>query len=156
MMFVRDSPLDDALIFGASNAAWGLGYGHMSPLRQVTPATNGDVSWFRFIIFYLHTPSFWLTYTFQIIIRTWRWGVTDQKMVCSGQEQDRILCQVPFRFLKSLVWAGKEFKVKKDFQPCFAEQKAHGGTRNRSSSRGNLYAHPWKFIEIKDFSWMGV
>ena len=98
----------------------------------------------------LSTPSFWLTYTFQIIISTWRWGVSDQKMVCIWQEQDRFLCQVLFRFLKYLIWAGKEFKVKKDFQPCFAQQKAHGAARNRSSSHGNLGATPWKSLEIKE------
>ena len=91
------------------------------------------------------TPSFWLTYTFQIIIRTWRWGVSDQKMVCSWQEQDRVLCQVLFRFLKYLLWAGKEFKVKKDFQPWFAERKAHWSESESIRFPPNSCAHPWKF-----------
>ena len=96
------------------------------------------------------TPSFWLTYIFQIIIRTWRWGVSDQIMVCSWQEQDRVLCQVLFRCLKYLIWAGKEFKVKKDFQPWFAEQKAHWSEPGSIRSPPNLVLRPWKFIEIKE------
>ena len=44
---------------------------------------------------------------------------------------------------------------KKDLQPCFARWKAHGGSRNQSAFRGNLDAHPWKFIEIKWFSMNG-
>ena len=98
------------------------------------------------------TPSFWLTYTFQIIIRTWRWGVSDQKMVCIWQEQDRFLCQVLFRFLKYLIWAGKEFKVKKDFQPWFAERKAHWSEPGSIRFPPNLDAHPWKSLKSRDFS----
>ena len=33
------------------------------------------------------------------------------------------MCQVPSRFLKSSIGAGKEVKVKKDLQSCFAVQK---------------------------------
>ena len=69
----------------------------------------------------------------------------DQKMICSWQEQDRILCQVLFRFLKYLIWAGKEFKVKKDFQPWFAERKAHWSEPESIRFPPNSCAHPWKF-----------
>ena len=99
--------------------------------------------------FITSTPWFWKTATLWHQIWTWRNGFSSLKMLCSWWERANIWCQMPFRFLKSLIWAGKEFKVKKDFQPCFAEQKALGGTRNRSASRGNLDAHPWKLIDLK-------
>ena len=83
-------------------------------------------------------------------IWTWRKGFSIPKMPCSWRERASIWCQVPLRILKFLIWAGKEFKVKKDFQPCFAQQKAHGAARNRSSSHGNLGATPWKSLEIKE------
>ena len=36
----------------------------------------------------------------------------------------------------------KDLKVKKHFQPCLAEQKAHGGSRNQSYYRGNFPTTP--------------
>ena len=65
-------------------------------------------------------------------ILTWR-GFRTPKIPCSWRERASIWRQVPFRLLKSLDWAGKEFKVKKDFQPCFVGWKAHGASWNRSA-----------------------
>ena len=96
----------------------------------------------------MHTPSFLSTLQLQTQIMTWKRGFSNLKMLCSWRERANIWCQMPFRCLKFLIWAGREFKVKKDFQPCFTEWKAHGGSGNRSASLGNLDAHPWKFLEI--------
>ena len=72
-----------------------------------------------------YTPSFLSTLQLQTKIRTWIRGLRNPKIPCSWPERACIWCQVPFRFLNFLIWAGNEFKVKKYFQPCFAGQKAH-------------------------------
>ena len=105
----------------------------------------------RFISLSRTTPSFWLRLTFQMKIWAWRRGFSNWKLLCSWWEQDRFLSQVPFRFLKCLIGAGKEVKVKKDFQPCFAERKAHGGSRSRSSSPWNLPLALMKITRSSNF-----
>ena len=75
--------------------------------------------------FDLCTPSFLSTLQLQSKIWTWKRGFRNPKIPRSWRERTNIWCQVPFRFLKYLIWAGKEVKVKNYFQPCFAGRKAH-------------------------------
>ena len=89
-----------------------------------------------------------ITLGFEMVIWTWRSGYRVPKMLFWWSLDASFLCPVAWGEFKPLIWQLKEFKVKINFQPCFAEQKAHGVARNRSSSRGNLDVHPWKFLEI--------
>ena len=45
----------------------------------------------------------------------------------------------------------KEIKVKKDFQLCFTGQKAHAGSRNRSSSPWKLPRNSMKITRSSNF-----
>ena len=94
------------------------------------------------------TPSSLSTLQLQTTIWTWIRGFSNPKTPCSWWEHDSIWHQVPFGILKFPMGAGKEAKVKKDFQPCFAGQKAHGGSRIRTASSGNYIDTPWKFLDF--------
>ena len=91
-----------------------------------------------------------ITLDFEMAIWTWRSLYRVPKMLFWWSLNASFLCPVPWGEFKPLIWPLKEFKVKINFQPCFAQQKAHGAARNRSSSHGNLGATPWKSLEIKE------
>ena len=125
----------------------------LGPNYDTMVGGNAFKFWIWKILLIIYTGSSILTMTFQVQIWAWRRGFSHLQILCSWWLHHKVLCQAPFRFLKSLIWARKEVKVRQDFQPCFAGQKAHRRQVESILLPWNLLNDPWKLYNI-EFSWI--